>query len=593
MTVSNKSIYNDIQDVKAKLDSISPSMCMAKWLQVSLHLPQGLTQSCYHPPTHSIDINEIKINPNALHNTNKKISERRQMRQGIRPKGCQYCWNLEDGGHNSDRHYRSSEPWAQRAWEEVAKPEKDHNINPRYVEVNFNQSCNFKCTYCSPHLSTTWEKEIKKFGPLKIGKATHNDIDSLAEQGLMPIASANKENPYVQAFWKWWPELYQTIEVFRMTGGEPLMDKNTFRVLDYVNHNPNTKLELSITSNMCPPNQELFSKFITKVKDIEGGLTPSLFKSWKQNGYLKEVLYYAENNGHWNWKEWPRYIVESKDDDNDEIDSKTKRVSFDEINLKQRKTPLQANHMRDETTGDFLYNLIWYKPVNQKTWTCLGSEEWNESGNSGIFLDTNKLKSLMLFVSVDAVGERAEYIRTGLDWNRFSDNVKTFLSETKNTELSFINTFNFFSITSLKDFLKFVLELRLQYAGEEDHQSRIWFDIPYLRDPKWMSAQIAVNFPSLITIIENCVKFMQRNKQSTTKIGFHQYEIDKVIRLIEWIKSAEQYVKEDSNIQNQIICYDYFTQIDERRNTNIREVFPELEDVWNYFEYLKDLHQEL
>jgi len=37
--------------------------------------------------------------------------------------------------------------------------------------------------------------------------------------------------------------------VFRMTGGEPLMDKNTFRVLDYVANNPKGDLEIGITTN--------------------------------------------------------------------------------------------------------------------------------------------------------------------------------------------------------------------------------------------------------------------------------------------------------------------------------------------------------
>jgi hypothetical protein len=37
---------------------------------------------------------------------------------------------------------------------------------------------------------------------------------------------AREDNPYVEAFWKWWPDLYPELEHFRMTGGEPMMDKN-------------------------------------------------------------------------------------------------------------------------------------------------------------------------------------------------------------------------------------------------------------------------------------------------------------------------------------------------------------------------------
>ena len=55
----------------------------------------------------------------------------------------------------------------------------------------------------------------------------------------MPLEVARKDNPYIEAFWKWFPMIYRDLKVFRMTGGEPLMDSNTFKVFDYVNENPN------------------------------------------------------------------------------------------------------------------------------------------------------------------------------------------------------------------------------------------------------------------------------------------------------------------------------------------------------------------
>lgn len=47
------------------------------------------------------------------------------------------------------------------------------------------------------------------------------------------------------------------------------MDVNTFRVLDYMNEHPNAWLEFSITTNMCPPKQELMDKFVEKIKLLE------------------------------------------------------------------------------------------------------------------------------------------------------------------------------------------------------------------------------------------------------------------------------------------------------------------------------------
>jgi glycosyltransferase involved in cell wall biosynthesis len=53
----------------------------------------------------------------------------------------------------------------------------------------------------------------------------------------MPIKHSDP-NPYVDAFWKWWPELYQKLETLRLTGGEPLLSKDVWRMLDAIEANP-------------------------------------------------------------------------------------------------------------------------------------------------------------------------------------------------------------------------------------------------------------------------------------------------------------------------------------------------------------------
>ena len=85
---------SDAEKMKEKLNSVSDSLCLAKWKQVSLHLPTGLNNSCYHPPLHRIPIEEIKVNPGALHNTAHKKQQRQMMLAGKRPAECQYCWNM-------------------------------------------------------------------------------------------------------------------------------------------------------------------------------------------------------------------------------------------------------------------------------------------------------------------------------------------------------------------------------------------------------------------------------------------------------------------------------------------------------------------
>ena len=85
----------------------------------------------------------------------------------------------------------------------------------------------------------------------------------------MPLKLSQKENPYVTAFWEWFPNVYKDLKVFRMTGGEPLMDKNTFKIFDYIKQNPNPNLEISLTTNLCPPSDDLFERFLHKIKELD------------------------------------------------------------------------------------------------------------------------------------------------------------------------------------------------------------------------------------------------------------------------------------------------------------------------------------
>ena len=258
---------SDAEIMKQRLDSVSPSMCLAKWKQVSLHLTTGHTNSCYHPPLHKIRIEDIQRGGTGLHNTEHKKQQRKLMLEGTRPAECQYCWTMEDNGKLSDRHYRSGEPWAARDFEQIVSADWSEDVLPSYVEVNFSNACNLACSYCSPQFSSTWMQEVERHGAFPTS-TPHNDPDYFrGDRGPIP---AREHNPYVEAFWEWWPRLYPELEHFRMTGGEPMMDKNTFRVFDYVLMNPNPKLHLNVTSNFSA-DEKLWQRYKGYVKMLCDG----------------------------------------------------------------------------------------------------------------------------------------------------------------------------------------------------------------------------------------------------------------------------------------------------------------------------------
>jgi len=239
-----KSVFmSAAEEMQSKL---GPALCLAKWQQVSLHLPTGLNNSCYHPPLHKIPVELLAENPGALHNTPHKKQQRVIMLKNERPEECSYCWKMEDTGNLSDRHYRSGEPWAAEHYDKIKNSTGTEDAVPSYVEVNFNHACNLKCSYCSPQFSSSWSDEVTRYGPYPTS-VPHNDPNHFTSS-RRPIP-AREANPYVDAFWEWWPELYPKLKHFRMTGGEPLMDRNTYRVFDYVLAMPKPDLHLNVTSN--------------------------------------------------------------------------------------------------------------------------------------------------------------------------------------------------------------------------------------------------------------------------------------------------------------------------------------------------------
>lgn len=251
-------------DAEWMKDNLGPALCLAKWKQVSLHLPTGLNNSCYHPPLHAIDATLLADNPSALHNTPHKKVQRKIMLKQERPTECSYCWAMEDNSKLSDRHYRSGEPWAAKDFDVVVNSTGDEDVVPSYVEVNFNHACNLACSYCSPQFSSTWQQEVTKWGGYPTS-TIHNDPSHFTGRNR-PIPNS-QPNPYVDAFWEWWPRLYPELEHFRMTGGEPMLDKNTYRVFDYVLANPKSDLHLNVTSNFSV-DEKTWKKYLGYTKEL-------------------------------------------------------------------------------------------------------------------------------------------------------------------------------------------------------------------------------------------------------------------------------------------------------------------------------------
>jgi organic radical activating enzyme len=444
-----------IKKIQIKIEKeVSPTFCLAKWHHVTLYLQSGETHSCYHPQPHTIPLEEIAENPSALHNTNAKKLERKQMLEGKKPDGCQYCWNIESMGSNyiSDRHIRNASIFTEERYKETAFGPWDQNINPEYLEINFGNECNFKCGYCHPKYSTRFYNEIREFGPVTTVNNHRCDID------WMKLYQREEENPYVEAFWKWWPKLRKTLNIMRITGGEPTLHKSTWQLFESIENDPMPWLELNLNSNLG----------------------------------TKSILV--------------------------------------------------------ERLSDYVKKLV----------------------------DENKIKKFKLYTSIDTWGQRAEYIRTGLDLKLWEKNLFTYLDITKSPVL-FMITFNALSVTTFKSLLGKILEYRKKYPWIEKHHHLIRFDTPYLRAPLQYDMNILPKEEFMPYMYES-LKFMEEHVNDNRSDSFTKIEYEKFKRVVDYM--AETNYSEHKLNEGRKDFYNWFTELDNRRNTKFLDVFPEMKNFY-------------
>ena len=453
----NQKNIDSLNERMKSVNAISPTMCTAKWLQSTVYLMNGFTHSCHHPTAHKIPLEELKKDPGSLHNTEFKMLQRQLMLDGKRPSECQYCWNIEDLSktHISDRVYKSTDlEWSVPFIDKVIQAGAT-KIDPTYLEVAFENTCNFKCAYCTPDISSKWMEEIKTHGPYPTSWGTGN-LDWLKQNGKMP-AERGEDNPYVNAFWDWWPKLYPQLKTFRITGGEPLLSKSTWRVLEEIKQNPNPELNLAINTNMDVPAQ-LIERLIALYNDIA-----------------------------------PR------------------------------------------------------------------------------------IRSFELYTSAEAHGRQAEYIRYGMNYDRYMGNVKRFLSSTGDqSRINFMVTFNALSLTTFSKFLDDVWHLRMSF-NQFDSMNRIPMMISYLRWPPFLSMQILpIEFRKKYALeIKEFVLARTRQADPKKTGRFYLEEVDQVERLCEFMLQSPGEL--DRDIKDFAL---FIAEYDKRRVVNFNETFPELKEFF-------------
>ena len=445
---------NELAEWRDKhLNSISCSFCAAKWYNASLHLGHGYTNSCHLPLPHPIDLEEIKTNPSALHNTKHKKEMRRMMLTGIKPAECSYCWKVEDIGRNNiaDRIFKS-QIYSEADIAALKDIPWDQDVLLKTVEVSFDRTCNFACSYCNAGYSTTWGKDIKTNGAYQNFKTSSAGAYQSDGSWSEIYGKNNEDNPYVKAFLEWWPELSQTLEEIRITGGEPSQSHNFWAFMETMKEYPSPNLRLAINSNL--------------------GL--------------------------------------------------------------------------NQATLDRLVNIT----------------------------HEVKVKEFDIYTSCEAYGEQAEYIRDGLKYDLWRENLVKIIENANIRQVVIMMTINSLCLFSITEFLDDMLKLKKQYGT---HKPIVDFNI--LRWPSFMSP---LTLPNDIKYeLHGKLSMWWRKHKKNPLINMHEgAQIERLIDYIEVVNRGHNTTEMDMELQFHDFK-SFYTQYDVRRNKSFVDTFPELADWYN------------
>ena len=188
---------------------------------------------------------------------------------------------------------------------------------------------------------------------------------------------------------------------------------------------------------------------------------------------------------------------------------------------------------------------------------------------------------------MDTWGDRAEYIRTGLDLDIWQQNFHTYLSNTE-SPLTFMVTFNVLSVTSFQSLLEKILEWRKQYNWtKQNEHHRIRFDTPYLKEPLQYDMNILPK-DEFMPFMYRTLKFMEHNVDNNSVEKFSSVEYEKFKRVADYMENTVY--SDEKLIEGRRDFYNWFNALDSRRETDMLSQFPEMTDFYNLCEETNKLH---
>lgn len=188
---------------------------------------------------------------------------------------------------------------------------------------------------------------------------------------------------------------------------------------------------------------------------------------------------------------------------------------------------------------------------------------------------SHNFKSWTLYTSCESVGKHAEYIRDGLDWEMWINNVERVMTEANSHSVNCMLTINALCLFSLPEFLDEMVRLKQKHNSTSPACS---FNI--LRFPSFQSV---VTLPNEIRLerAQALEDWLDENYNDGEN-GFLDWERDGLQRLISYLREIDEGHRYTSSIKTRERDFkSFYQQYDKRRGKDFLETFPELKEWWD------------
>ena len=132
----------------------------------------------------------------------------------------------------------------------------------------------------------------------------------------------------------------------------------------------------------------------------------------------------------------------------------------------------------------------------------------------------NKIGLTRLYTSVDTFGEQAEYIRDGLNFQQWYDNICRVLTELPKTKVTIMCTTGLLSLPNFHKLVDIIHPLKREFYSDE-RRVPITLDTAILRHPSYLSGVVAD--PSYSKMLDPSVKIMMENATSNN-LNYQKYK---------------------------------------------------------------------